>query len=275
MPCPPFNGALVVTKRKRILLWVGASCGVLFVYLWLFGIQTGFALMAWKAGRQVPQVKDVPIALKDSAVNNAQGTRFSCAAYEFELPWSDVEEVKHKIGGCLVLFKSGIRVGFTTEPPRSFVENVASKSGGEESLRRNFGDEAISSDYNFVRLMLTTTPSSVNPLGSREGAMRGWVLLTLKAIAMPDPGNSGIYAFHTASFRGFQYGASGNAARVVISDQLDDAGTTEFAFGDLHGQSPHITQADINRATQSLRRTPAAASRDAATSQAVNTPSMH
>jgi hypothetical protein len=267
MPCPPLNGALVVTKRKRILLWVGATFGVLFVYLWLFGIQTGFALMAWKAGLQVPQVKDVPIALKDSAVNNAPGTQFSCAGYEFELPRTDVDDVKHKIGGCLISCKSGVRVSFNTEPARAFVKNVASKSGGEESLRRSYGDEVVSSDYNFYRLMLTTTPSSVKPLGSRQSATHEWVLLILKAVAMPDPGRSGVYSLRTTNFQGFQYGTPGNAARYVISDLLDDKGNAEFVFVDVPGQTPRITQADINRATQSLRRTSISTDADAETSQ--------
>jgi hypothetical protein len=266
MPCPPLGGALVVTKRKRILLWVGAILGVFFVYLWLLGIQTALAVMAWKAGRRVPQVKDVPIELNDSAMNNAQGTRFSCAGYEFELPRTDVDEAKHKIGGCLISFKSGVRVSFNTEPARAFVKNVASKSGGEESLRRrSYGDEVVSSDYNFCRLMPTTTPSSVRPLGSRQSATREWVLLILKAVAMPDPGRSGVYSFRTTNFQGFQYGTPGNAARYVISDLLDDKGNAEFIFVDVPGQSPRITQADINRATQSLKHSSASA--DAETSQ--------
>ena len=262
-----------MTKRKRILLWVGAILGVLFVYLWLFGIQTALAVMAWKAGRRVPQVKDVPIPLNDSAMNNAQGTRFSCAGYEFELPRTDVNEVKHKIGACLISFKSGVRVSFNTEPPRAFVKNVASKSGGEESLRRSYGDDAVSSDYKFYQLMLTTTPSSVLPLGSRQSATREWVLLILKAIAMPEPGNSGVYSFRTTTFQGFQYGTPGNTARYVISDLLDDKGNAEFIFVDVPGQPPHVTQADINRVTQSLRHTPAATSQDAAASQALDTAS--
>ncbi len=106
----------------------------------------------------------------------------------------------------------------------------------------------------FFRLMLTTTPASVNAFSSREAASRNSTLLILKAIAMPDPGHSGIYSFHTPSFRGFQYGAPGNSRNMVVSDLFDDEGNAEFIFFDVAGQPPHITQADINRATQSLKR---------------------
>jgi hypothetical protein len=244
-----------MSKSRRILIWVGASLVVAFAYLWLFGVQTAFALWARHNGIKIPELSDTPRELQNTSLNQSRGAEFSRFGYEFELPWSDFDQAKIKIvgQGCLISFESGIRIRFTTEPARAFVNDVASKSGGEESLRRNFGDEAISSDYNFYRLMLTTTPASVSPLGSREAASSNSTLLILKAIAMPEPGHSGIYSLHTANFRGFQYGAPGNSRHMVVSDLLDDKGNAEFIFFDVPGQ-PHITQADINRATQSLKR---------------------
>jgi hypothetical protein len=250
-----------MTNRKRILSWIAAALVLVVAYLWFFGVQTAFAFMAWNTGRKIPELSDSPQELTDFSVNHAQASRFSRFGYEFELPWSDIDEAKTKIigQGCVISFNSGIRVGFTTEPARTFVKNVASKSGGEESLRRSFGKDAISSDYNFYRLMLTTTPTSVSAFGSREAASRNSSLLTLKAIAMPDPGHSGIYSFHSANFRGFQYGAPGNSRHLVVSDLLDNEGNAEFIFFDVQGQSPLITQADMNRAIQSLKRVPAVA----------------
>jgi hypothetical protein len=250
-----------MSNRKRIVIAVGASLLLAFAYVCLFGIQNAFALFAWNTGRKIPKVNEIPKEIADSSINRSQGTKFSKYGYEFEVPWTDVDEAKSKMGinSCLLSFNSGIRMTFTVEPARAFVENFASKSGGEELLRRRFGDEAISSDYNFYRLMLTTTPANVHAFSSREDATKTWVMLTLKAIAMLDPGHSGTYFFRTANFQGFQFGTPGNASKVVINDLLDDEGNAEFVFVDVQGQPTRIIQADINRTIQSLKRLPAVA----------------
>jgi hypothetical protein len=163
-----------MSRRKRILISVCVALAVTIAYICLFGAQTGFALIAWNAGRKVPDVRNVPQDLTDSDVNQSTGQRLSYYGYEFEIPWSDIDESKTKAGvsGCLLSFASGIRILFTSELDRSFVKNVASKSGGEDALRRSFGDQAVSSDYKFFQTMLSITPSSVNPFGSREAAAR-------------------------------------------------------------------------------------------------------
>jgi hypothetical protein len=243
-----------VSQRKKVLVGVGASLFVLIAYIYFFGNQTWFVLIARNAGRKIPQVWSVPQNLTDTVLSPSVGEQFSCAGYEFDIPWSDIDQSKTKTGanGCLVSFQSGIRILFTASPPRSFVKNVASKFGGEDILRRNYGDQAISSDYNFFQLMLHATPSSVRTFSSREAASRNFTLFLVKTIAMPNA-HSGLFSFGTPNFKGLQYEAPGHSSRVV-ADLFDDEGAAEFIFFEVAGRQPQITQEEVNRVTQSLRR---------------------
>lgn len=261
-----------MTKRKLIFLWVGAGFAFICVYLWFFGIQTAFALQAWNTGRKIPEVKDVPLEIQDTSVNAVPGAKLSYSGYSFEVPWTDLDQSQSKIAPLkqILVFRSGVRLLVTTAPPRNFVGLVAKQAGGENILRQEYGEEVVSSDYNFFVRMLNTTPESVSPFGSREAAVRNSTLLVIKAIAMPEPGRSGIYSFHTGSFQGFQFGSPGNSKNRVSSDLYDENGGFEFIFMDRNGQPPHIRQADINRVTQSLARIPAFSAGTAVASKVVN-----
>jgi hypothetical protein len=74
--------------------------------------------------------------------------------------------------------------------------------------------------------------------------MRGTVVLTLKATAMPDPGE-------------FWRLLVPHRSRIVMSDLLDDDVSAQFIFGDARGKPPQITQADMNRVTPSAKHTAA------------------
>jgi hypothetical protein len=246
-----------MTNRNRTLVWIGSVLALACVYLWLFGIQTGFALQAWNIGRKVPEVKNTPRDLTDLSVNSSSGTSLSYFGYTFEIPWNDVDNAKSKkVGSMQVLaFHSGMAILVSSIPPRDFVKTVAGSTGGEETLRRTYGNEVTSSDYSFNRAMLSATPATVEILGSREDAARGFMLLLIKTMAMPLPASSGIYSIRTPHFQGFQFGDPRASSGKIIVDLWDDKGGIELhlaCFGTC--SAPHITQADVNRISESLAR---------------------
>jgi hypothetical protein len=246
-----------MTSRKRTFVWIRSILALACVYIWLFGVQTGFALQAWNVGRKLPEVKNAPRNLPDLSVNPSPGARLSYFGYTFEIPWNDIDDVKSKkVGSMQVLaFQSGMAIVISNIPPRDFVRTVAGHTGGEDSLGRTYGSEVISSDYNFNRAMLSATPSTVRILGSREDAARGFKLLLLKAMAMPLSGSSEIYSIRTSHFQGFQFGDPRASSGKIIIDLWDDKGGIEVhlaCFGTC--SAPQITQADVNRILQSVMR---------------------
>jgi len=246
-----------MANRKRTLTWIGSILALAFVYILLFGIQTGYAIQAWNTGRKLPEVKNTPRNLTDLSVNSAPGTRLSYFGYTFEIPWNDLDEAKSKkVGSMQVLaFHSAMAMIISSIPPRDFVKTVAGYTGGEETLRRTYGNEVISSDYSFNQAMLNATPATIEILGSREDATRGFMLLVLKTMAMPLPAHSGMYSIRTPHFHGFQFGDPRSSSGKIVVDLWDDRGGIELhlaCFGTC--SAPHITQADVNRISQSVMR---------------------
>jgi hypothetical protein len=220
-------------------------------------MQIGFALEAGNIGRNVPLVKAVPVELKDFSIATAAGAELSYFGYAFEIPWDDLDASASKTVGTkqVIAFRSHMAMLISSLPPRNFVESVAKVAGGDEILRRNYGDSDVASDYNFTRAMLNSTPRSVSPFGSREAGARTSKLLLIKAVAVPSPGSSGTYLIRAPAFQGFQYGNPQSSPHKIILDLFDDKGGIEFVlacFGKC-SVSP-ISQSDINRISQTVVR---------------------
>lgn len=246
-----------MSKGMRILIVLGnlvAACGV---YLWFFGAATMFVLetryVSWKA----PAVKKEPLELTDLSVATATSRKLSFGGYEFDVPWDDVDEGKTKIVGKMevIVFHSGNAMLVSTPPPKEFVNGILKSGFDEESFRRIYGDEPLRSDYAMYRLMLQTTPEKITLLTPRREAVGRMMMLTIKAIAMPDGANTGLFAIRNQNLHGFQYGDPRKRAPRIVVDLLDDDGGIEFNIGQRkEGTSPAITQAELNAIIQSTRR---------------------
>jgi hypothetical protein len=244
-----------MSNRKRILIWVGGVLAVLIVYLCLYGPQTAWALIAWNWGRKVPAVKITPLELKDSSINDAHGTKLTYFGYSFDIPWADIDEAKSKAGtnAQLLGFRSGMFIFIGRSHAREFVSDIAKESGGEEILKRNYGADAVSSDYSFQREMLNVTPHSVDPFGSREAAARKALLVLTKVTSVTSPAETGIFSLRTSHFQGFQFGNPTVKPDIVYIHLFDDSGSLGITV-ECHAQCAAypITQGDINRISQSL-----------------------
>jgi hypothetical protein len=246
-------------RKKRILIVVGSVLVVGVVYLSLFGLQTGLALMARYQYRRVPEVAKTPIALPDSSVSDTPHKKITHLGYEVELPWDDVDDQKSKIAGpiCLTAFHSGNAFWFSKFPPKEFVNHVLQTPNLDpQTVRQAYGDDAFESDYSFMSKMLQVTPKGIRPLGPRREAVAGALLLVIKALSMPKA-DSGIFSIKVTDFKGFQFG-NPPSRPYRITDELysDDGGIDLIFYQKVGGSETSISQAEINRVIQSIHKVP-------------------
>jgi hypothetical protein len=245
---------------KRIAIGLEVVVSVVVIYAWFFGAQTIDSLAVRSEYRRLPELAETPIALSDLSISSTPHAAISCGGYEVELPWDDVDEQKSKRGSaiCVTAFRSGNAFVFSSFPARDFVDEVARESRLDPSaVQRAIVGETSRSDYGFVRVMLQTTPADVKPFISKQRAARGMWLLLFKGMAMPSA-KSGIFSIRTQDFQGFQY-ENPQSQPFRITDELfgDDSGIDLMFIRKVGGTAPAITQPEINRILQSIRKAPA------------------
>jgi hypothetical protein len=245
------------TKQHGISITLVAVIAALVVYGLFFGVQTSLALEWWFLSRKSPVIKIVPQGLPDQSQTQSPGLKLSHSGYEFEIPWNDVDEEKSKTVGTmrLIAFKSRRALLIYSLPPRNFVDTVLKISKDEKIYRQAFGEDATSSDYKFHKQMLEATPGKINPLGPRRDATREALFLFVKTIALPSSADTGIFSVQTPHFSGFQYGDPRSNPRRIIVYLFDENGGLELSVASSEKfPGSAITQADINRIAQSVRR---------------------
>jgi hypothetical protein len=83
------------------------------------------------------------------------------------------------------------------------------------------------------------------------------MLLVVKGIMVSQGGESGIFRIRTKDFQGFQYGDPQQRPKSVDVQIFADDGGFAFLFVQQEkGPVPAVTQAEINRVIQSLRKAP-------------------
>jgi len=246
-----------MSKTRRILIWLGATVVLAGIYLWFFGVGTVFALemryVAWKD----PAVKRTPVELRDVSVSASGGIKIVFNGYEFEIPWQDVDEEKSKVIKThkAIVFHSGNSILIMIATPKEFVNGVLESGFQAESFRKIYGDEPLQSDYAMYRLMLESAPQRVTPFSSRKSAVGESMMIIMKAICMPSAADSGLYSIRAREFKGFQYGDPQKRPKQIVVDLFADDGGIEFIiFQKTDGTAPIVTQAEINRMIQSVRR---------------------
>jgi hypothetical protein len=194
----------------------------------------------------------VPTELKDLSTSSAPGKRLAYFGYEFEVPWSDLDESqtqmlpdgKHDTHMAWVCFRSGLKL-FVVITPR----------------------EAMFPDYVVLKRMYEITPDKIHywtliqSVGYREA-----LLLQLKAVSLEDvgrprgggsnPAETGIFDLQSQEYHGFQYGDPRSRPNILQLRVYSDESRVEIKF--LQGEYDEptgVTQPEINRIVQSLHRT--------------------
>jgi hypothetical protein len=248
-----------MSKRNRILFVFGGVAFMVFAYVWFLGVATMFALEARYVGWKMPIVKSTPRDLPDLAVSSKPVQKLSYFGYEFEVPW-EVDEAKSRQAGKMqiIAFRSGNVLLFSKMAPKEFVNTFLSSAKVDpEELQQLYGEHALASDYALHRLILEATPTKVGLLTPRKQAVGGAMLLVIKGVIVPKSGESGIFRVRTKEFQGFQYGDPQQRPKSVDVEIFADDGGFGLVFAVPQKEPvPTISQVDINRIIQSLRKIP-------------------
>lgn len=248
-----------MSKSKRvpfILAIVGLLC---VTYLWFFGVATMFALEARYVGWKMPIVRRTPTELPDQSITEAPCQKLNYFGYEFEVPW-EIDEAKSKQVGQmqLMVLRSGNSLLVSRIPPKEFVNGFLSMGKADPaSLRALYGEEVFQSDYFLKQRILEATPEKVGLLTPRREAVGTAMLLVIKGIMMPNGAESGIYRIRARDFRGFQFGDPRSRPKSIDLEIHNEDGGLGFIFTQRQSMSePAVTQEQINRVIQSLRKLP-------------------
>jgi hypothetical protein len=257
-----------MSRWKRVLIsfaFVVVACGT---YLWLFGTQTFLVLEVRNAARELPFVKLTPVELTDLSISQVPGMKLSYFGYEFEIPWTDVDEEKTKVFGgnkAIIAFRSGNVLSVWSGPPHEFLNYFLEKGKMDrETLRNIYGDEATQSDYSFKRLILDTTPDKITIFSrSKTAVSQGLLLMAKVVLATGDP-NSGIFEVRANGFKGFQYGRPMSPPKHLNVELFPQDGHLDLIFEQNRNGPTYLSQADINRVVQTIHKVSVeAAGRDA------------
>jgi hypothetical protein len=240
------------SRRRRLIALAPISC--LLVYVWFFWFQTAMLILNRYSYRNFPLASITPVELTDHRIASGNGSEVSCFGYDFEVPWQDIDtqKVRREVM-VLIPFRSGLDILVGHGSTHNLVDTtVESTKTDMQHFRALYGDKAAQSDYEFLQLVLNTTPGSIRLVDSKQDVGRKTTLLVFKALiaAGDDPS---IFMVQANGFRGFQYGdPSKHPKRITVTLYSADGGI-EFSFARKDMQPLAISQAEINRAIQTLR----------------------
>jgi hypothetical protein len=244
-------------KRARILAGTGIITIVCAIYLWNFGPQTFFAVETRYWARTVPVIKKVPVELGDLSASSAAGKKLTYFGYEFEVPWDDIDEAKsHLIGKiAIVAFRSGNVLSVMSGQPRELVKMVQSSGKVDDAtFVKLYGNDALNSDYAFLRIMLETTPDQITPFVSKKQAASSAMLLMMKGFAASRRGDSSLFVVRAADMSGFQFGHPSDSSDGFDVELFSESGELDFVFGQKANGTTKIVQSDINRILRTLHK---------------------
>jgi hypothetical protein len=253
-----------VKLLRRILITVVVTLGVVFVCLnWVLPVAASF----YTAKKAPPIARIVPIDLKDKSVSEAPGMKLSYFGYEFEVPWSDLDETQTKLYPkdkpekfmVDLRFRSGLRMMVSAVPPGVWSKDLSTEfSASPQTLEAVFGRETMKSDYSFVKTLWEFSPDRMDHwVGFHRPMNKDEFLLIIKSIALPKAAETGIFNIQNQSYRGFQLGNPQVRQAQILVDLYSDEGGVEMIFGQKdYKNSAGIAQAEINRIVQSLRKGP-------------------
>lgn len=248
---------------RRILITVVITLVVIFVGVrWGVPVKRSF-YAAWNAPR-VARV--VPVELKDKSVSDAPGKKLSYFGYEFEVPWSDLDEVQTKLSpkdkpeqnGVDLRFHSGLRLSVTVTPPRQWANAATEIKLSPQDIESVYGQEALRSDYSFVKAIYEFTPDKMHHWTQSQATQyREEQLLGSKSVVPFKSAETGIFNVQNPSFKGFQQGNPQVRQDGIAVTLYADEASVRFVFHQKDYQNfAGVTQPEINRIVQSLHRAP-------------------
>jgi hypothetical protein len=247
-----------VKLLRRILLTAFITLAVIFVLVqWIAPV----ALSFYAARKAPPVARVVPADLKDKSVSETPGRKLSYFGYEFDVPWSDLDETQTKLypkdkpnkTRVELHFRSGLRVLVTAIPPRSWATELSTDFNvPPQRVESSFGK----SDYSFVKTLYEFTPEKMNHWSLSDRVHnREEFLLLVKSIALPRSAEAGIFNLQNQSYKDFQDGNPQVRQDEIIVHLFSDEDSVEMIFLQKDYQDPTgVSQPEINRIVQSLHK---------------------
>jgi hypothetical protein len=223
------------------------------------------AISFYTARKALPVARIVPTELKDHSVSQAPGTRLSYLGYEFEVPWSDLDEAKTALyprdkpekTRVVLAFRSGLRLMVTAVAAREFAQLWATDfKMPPQNFEAVFGRGTATSDYTFVRKVYEFTPAKMHYWSLSTGVhYREHVMLIIKSIMPVKAADTGIFYVQNQEYRGFQQGNPEIRQDRLVLDLYSDEKHFEVMFLQKdYRNAAGVTQPEINRVIQSVRR---------------------
>jgi hypothetical protein len=248
----------------RIAITVVATLAVIYVGLtWIAPV----GLSYYAARKALPVTRVVPTELPNRSVSDAPGKKLSYFGYEFEVPWSDLDETQTKfypVSGpakccsAVLHFRSGLQMRFTAVPPHEWANRLAEEfHSSPQKVGLLFGSPIEMSDYDFKKSLFEFTPDKMHHWTfSLSTLYREQFVLILKN-ALTTSAEHGIFNIQNQSFRGFQEGYPQARQVSVVVQLFSDEGSADVIFSQGDNQKGTVVgQPEINRVIQTLRKAP-------------------
>ena len=193
--------------------------------------------------------KVVPANLKDSSISQSAGATLTYFGQEFDVPWGDLNTSQTQVmadkpdrQSLWLSFRSGLKLFVVMKPPRKTAFN-----------------------YAMMKRINETTPDGIHywmPFSNREVypqlltlQLKSNLLREIGVGAEPSPAESGIYNIDSSAYKGFQYGDPRTRPETIeLSLYSDDCDITMKFLQTAYEDPVGVTQPEINRIVQSLRR---------------------
>jgi len=250
-----------MTILRKIVVTPLITCAVILAGgYWIAPI----ALSFYAAKTAPAAVNVVPVDLADHSVSQAAGLRLSYVGYDFEVPWSDLDQTQTRLypqdraekNEAVLTFRSGLKVTIIAVPARQFVRDFSSDfSVGPHIVNTSFGRGGVPSDYVVASNIYNFSPATMHYWSlSPQVHYREDVMLSMKSM-LPGSAEHGIFNLQNAGYRGFQQGNPQVRQDTLLLNLYSDDGSVQIKFSQKDYRNPAgVTQAEINRVVQSLQR---------------------
>lgn len=206
-----------MTKKKIVLaIIISFSAMALFKFCSWSIIPT---YVAWKYSRNEPALKVIPQTLHLPSPGASDEMALSHFGYSFNVPRDKIkQENKIEDIGVRIVFQSGKAI-YIENPAKSirYTEEMLTKASlkNKEKTIQVLGKETLSSDFQFVRAILNTTPDDLSVFVTPAKASRTSILLSLKRLFVMK-WVTGMYYFVHDGTKGFQIGFSSDSKGVDL-----------------------------------------------------------
>jgi hypothetical protein len=250
---------------RRVLIAIAALAIIFSAIRWGAPIALSFY-----AARKAPAIARItPTSLNDQTVSKAPGTRLSYVGYEFEVPWTDLDDSKTILypkdkpdkTKAILTFKSGLRLVVIAPPPGEFATEFATDfKWSPRMFEAVFGSGTAQSDYKFVSNVYQFTPDKMHHWSLSDRVhYRETTMLIIKTVMPTKAAETGIFEIGNPDYKGFQQGDPRMRQESLFLHLYANDGSCEITFLQKdYRSSTGVTQPEINRIIQSLHRSSSA-----------------